>query len=83
MFSRMISEVRWADPWSPMVTSDSVFLFVPDKLCTLMPLNTHLFVEVRARTENTGTTPGMGAAWIVTKSGLTTSLAKEPIIMSP
>ena len=45
-------------PWSTMVTSDNLLLFVPDRLCTLMPLNTHLLVERMYRVENTGVCPG-------------------------
>ena len=34
--------------------------FAPSRLCTLMPLNTHLFVRSMHRVVNTGTWPGRG-----------------------
>src|SRR5580704_11124534 len=69
MFSRMMSEVGSDAPWSVTVTRD-LLLFVPKRLCTLMPLKTHLLVERMNRVENTGAWPG--AASTVTKLGLTT-----------
>src|ERR1700733_9435376 len=45
MFSRMMSEVGCAAPWSVTVNSACLLLFVPNKLCTLTPLNAHLLVE--------------------------------------
>jgi hypothetical protein len=45
MFSRMMSKVGRAAPWSVTVTRFCLLLFVPKRLCTLMPLNTHLVVE--------------------------------------
>src|ERR1700722_11560022 len=68
MFSRMMSEVGCAAPSSPTVTSACLLLFVAQRLCTLMPLNTHLLVERMYRVENTGVCPG--AALTVTKSEL-------------
>ena len=58
------------------VTSPCLLLFVPNRLCTLMPLNTHLLVERMYRVENTGVCPG--AASTVTKSELGTWRVKYP-----
>ena len=51
-----------------IVTSALVLPFVPSRLCTLMPLNTHLFVRSDIQGREHGTWPG--AAWTVTKSEL-------------
>ena len=73
-FSRMMSVVGSEAPWSVTVTSHAYDVVVrANKLCTLMPLNTHLLVERMYRVENTGVWPG--AASTVTKLGLTTCCA--------
>ncbi len=81
MFSRMMSAVGSAAPWSVTVTSACLLLFVPNRLCTLMPLNTHLLVERMYRVENNGVCPG--AASTVTKLELGVWLLKIPTMMSP